>query len=147
VRDRVGERALRALREGVELEDGPTAPARVRLVPAERRSANVIELAVHEGRNRQVRRMCEAVGHPVLALERVAFGPVDLGELASGSHRLLSKAEIGRLRSAVGLAEDPGGRPGVDAGGRPDADARGGPGREAGSPPQEDAGIDGSRVR
>jgi 23S rRNA pseudouridine2605 synthase len=138
VRDRVGERALRALREGVQLEDGPTAPARVRLMVADRRSANLIELTVHEGRNRQVRRMCEAVGHPVLALQRVAFGPVGLDGLPPGSHRLLSDAEIDRLRSAGRHAEDAGGRHAEDAGGRPGEDAGGGP--------REEAAIDGSRV-
>jgi 23S rRNA pseudouridine2605 synthase len=102
VRDQVGELALRALREGVQLEDGPTAPARVRLVLADCRSESLIELTIREGRNRQVRRMCEAVGHPVLALERIAFGPVDLDGLPSGSHRLLSGPEIERLRSAAG---------------------------------------------
>ncbi len=89
---RVGEGALRALREGVELEDGLTAPARVRRV-----RAGEIELTIHEGRNRQVRRMCEAVGHPVLALQRTGFGPLRLGELAPGAHRRLSEAEIERL--------------------------------------------------
>jgi 23S rRNA pseudouridine2605 synthase len=100
VRDPVGERALRALRKGVQLEEGRTAPARVRLLPADRRSPNLIELTIREGRNRQVRRMCEAVGHPVLALERIAFGPVRLEGLAPGSHRLLGDAQIERLRSA-----------------------------------------------
>ncbi len=92
---RVEEDALRALRDGVELDDGLTAPARVRRV-----KPNEIELTIHEGRNRQVRRMCEAVGHPVLALERVAFGPLRLGDLAPGRHRRLSEAEIEHLRSA-----------------------------------------------
>jgi 23S rRNA pseudouridine2605 synthase len=100
VRDPVGERALRALRKGVQLQDGRTAPARVRLLPADRRSQNLIELTIREGRNRQVRRMCEAVGHPVLALERIAFGPVRLEGLAPGSHRLLGDAQIAQLRSA-----------------------------------------------
>jgi 23S rRNA pseudouridine2605 synthase len=109
VRDRVGQRALRALREGVQLEDGPAAPARVRLVPAGPGSGCLIELTVHEGRNRQVRRMCAAVGHPVLALERIAFGPVGLGGLASGSHRLLSNTEIDRLRSVARPAGADGG--------------------------------------
>jgi 23S rRNA pseudouridine2605 synthase len=91
----VSERALRALREGVDLDDGRTAPARVRaLGPAE------IELTIREGRKRQVRRMCEAVGHPVLDLRRVAFGPLGLGDLAPGAHRRLSGAEIERLRAA-----------------------------------------------
>jgi 23S rRNA pseudouridine2605 synthase len=89
---RVGEGALRALREGVDLEDGRTAPARARRVRPEE-----IELTIHEGRNRQVRRMCEAVGHPVLALQRVGFGALRLGELAPGAHRRLSEGEVGRL--------------------------------------------------
>jgi 23S rRNA pseudouridine2605 synthase len=91
---RVGEGALRALRKGVELEDGLTAPARVR-----RLRSDTIELTIHEGRNRQVRRMCEAIGHPVLELRRIAFGPLRLDDLAPGAHRRLSEAEIGRLRA------------------------------------------------
>ena len=90
----VKEPALRALREGVELEDGPTAPAKVRRLTADR-----LELTIHEGRKRQVRRMCEAVGHPVRALERVAFGPLRLGALEPGEHRRLTPAEVERLRS------------------------------------------------
>jgi 23S rRNA pseudouridine2605 synthase len=85
----VKEPALRALREGVELEDGRTAPARVRRLAADR-----LELTIHEGRKRQVRRMCEAVGHPVIALERVAFGPLRLGALEPGEHRRLSPREL-----------------------------------------------------
>jgi 23S rRNA pseudouridine2605 synthase len=91
----VGERALRALREGVELDDGPAAPARVR-----RLGAHELELTIHEGRKRQVRRMCEAVGHRVLELHRVAFGPLRLAGLAPGSHRRLTEAEVERLRRA-----------------------------------------------
>jgi 23S rRNA pseudouridine2605 synthase len=89
----VREPALRALRAGVELENGRTAPAAVRRLAADR-----LELTIHEGRKRQVRRMCEAVGHPVRALERVAFGPLRLGGLELGEHRRLSPAEIERLR-------------------------------------------------
>jgi 23S rRNA pseudouridine2605 synthase len=91
----VGEPALRALREGVELEDGVTAPARVR-----RLAADSLELTIHEGRKRQVRRMCSAVGHPVRALKRVRFGPLELGDLAAGAHRRLTEAEVERLRQA-----------------------------------------------
>jgi 23S rRNA pseudouridine2605 synthase len=90
----INEPALRSLREGVELEDGMTAPAKVRRV-----SSNLIELTIHEGRKHQVRRMLEAVGHPVRELERVAFGPLRLGALDVGEHRALSPAEIERLRS------------------------------------------------
>jgi 23S rRNA pseudouridine2605 synthase len=92
----VREAALRALREGVELEDGRTAPARARRLGADR-----LELTVHEGRKRQVRRMCEAVGHPVAALQRVRFGPLWLGDLAEGEARRLSDAEVERLRRAA----------------------------------------------
>jgi 23S rRNA pseudouridine2605 synthase len=89
----VPERALRALRGGLELEDGPTAPARVRVV-----EPGQLEIAIHEGRKRQVRRMFEAVGHRVTALERIAFGPLRLGDLPSGRSRRLSAAEVERLR-------------------------------------------------
>lgn len=89
----VGEGALAKLRAGVRLEEGMTAPAQARRV-----GQGLLEVTIHEGRNRQVRRMCEAVGHPVLALERVAFGRLKLGELAPGASRLLSEAELARLR-------------------------------------------------
>jgi 23S rRNA pseudouridine2605 synthase len=92
----VREPALRALREGIELDDGRTAPAKVRRLAADR-----LELTIHEGRKRQIRRMCEAVGHPVVALERVAFGPLRLGELEAGGHRRLTPAEVERLRQAA----------------------------------------------
>jgi 23S rRNA pseudouridine2605 synthase len=96
VEGRPGERALQALRAGVELEDGRTAPARVRLV-----GPHELELTIHEGRKRQVRRMCEAVGHRVVALRRVAFGPLRLGDLGAGHHRRLTAAEVARLRAAA----------------------------------------------
>ena len=91
----VGERALRTLHDGVELDDGRTAPARVR-----RLGPHELELTIHEGRKRQVRRMCEAVGHRVLELRRVAFGPLRLGDLPAGGHRRLADAEVERLRRA-----------------------------------------------
>jgi 23S rRNA pseudouridine2605 synthase len=91
----VGERALQRQRAGIELDDGPTAPAQAR-----RLRPDVIELTIREGRKRQVRRMCEAVGHPVLALRRVAFGPLALGDLPAGAHRRLTAAEVERLRAA-----------------------------------------------
>jgi 23S rRNA pseudouridine2605 synthase len=91
----VGEGALRALREGVELDDGRTAPALVRRI-----GLDELELTLREGRKRQVRRMCDAVGHPVRALRRVAFGPLELGDLPEGAHRRLGAAELRRLREA-----------------------------------------------
>jgi 23S rRNA pseudouridine2605 synthase len=96
VERRPDERALRALREGIELDDGRTAPARVRRV-----GAHEVELTIHEGRKRQVKRMLAAVGYPVVALQRVAFGPLRLAELAAGKHRRLTAAEVERLRKAA----------------------------------------------
>ena len=89
----VNEPAMRALRDGVELEDGVTAPAKVRKI-----GSNHLELTIREGRKRQVKRMLEEVGHPVLSLERVAFGPLRLGELEMGAWRELSRVEIEHLR-------------------------------------------------
>jgi 23S rRNA pseudouridine2605 synthase len=83
---------LQRLRRGVELDDGPTAPARVRRV-----SPKVIEITIHEGRNRQVRRMVEAIGSEVVHLERIAFGPLKLGGLAEGEARRLRATEVRRL--------------------------------------------------
>jgi 23S rRNA pseudouridine2605 synthase len=91
----VPEPALRRLREGVQLDDGPTAPAGVRQV-----RPGLLEIAIAEGRKRQVRRMCEAVGHRVVELSRVAFGPLRLGDLPEGGHRPLTAAEVERLRAA-----------------------------------------------
>lgn len=92
-----GPEALTALREGPDLEDGPTAPPEV-----EDLGGGELEITIREGRKRQVRRMCEAVGHPVQELCRVAFGPLELGDLAPGASRRLGDAELARLRSAPG---------------------------------------------
>lgn len=100
----ITQQALRELRAGVTLEDGVTASARVRRLG--RAGSNLIELTIHEGRNRQVRRMCLAVGHPVVELTRTRFGPLSLDALAPGAHRRLSDAEVERLRA---LARPPAG--------------------------------------
>lgn len=91
----VAQSALRALRHGVELDDGPTAPARARLI-----RPDTLELTIREGRNRQVRRMCQAVGHPVRSLERVRFGPLELGKLDRGAYRRLTDREVQALAAA-----------------------------------------------
>jgi 23S rRNA pseudouridine2605 synthase len=85
--------SVRKLEAGVELDDGLTLPARVRRV-----RPDVLELTLREGRKRQVRRMCEAVGHRVLALERTAFGPLRLAGLRPGTARRLTPAEVAELR-------------------------------------------------
>jgi 23S rRNA pseudouridine2605 synthase len=88
--------AIRRLREGVELEDGRTAPAKVTLVEPE-----VLRITIHEGRNRQVRRMCEAVGRPVLRLVRTRVGPVSDRRLPPGQWRPLTLAELRALERAT----------------------------------------------
>jgi 23S rRNA pseudouridine2605 synthase len=95
------EAALRALAEGVELEDGRTAPATVRCL-----APGVLELTLHEGRNRQVRRMLDAVGHPVRRLHRSRYAGLTLEGLGPGAWRELEPSEVKRL------SRQPGPRPG-----------------------------------
>jgi len=95
-----GPGVLRRLREGVLLDDGMTAPAGAKLVDAKGDHA-AIELTIHEGRNRQVRRMCEAVGHPVLRLVRTRFGPLADAKLEPGRWRPLHLAEVRALHEAT----------------------------------------------
>jgi len=98
---------VRALREGVALDDGRTAPARVRLV--QRRGDNAaLEIVVHEGRNRIVRRMCEAVGHPVRRLVRTRVGPITDPRLAPGEWRPLRRREVQALYGAASASTIPG---------------------------------------
>lgn len=92
----IGDRDLERLRGGVELEDGPTSPAEVK-----RLGDLEIEITLREGRNRQVRRMLEAVGNEVMGLRRVSFGPLQLGDLKLGDARRLSDEEVARLREAA----------------------------------------------
>jgi len=92
--------ALRQLREGVDLEDGPTAPARVTAV-----SPGVLRIVLSEGRNRQVRRMCEAVGHPVRRLVRTRIGPVADRRLPPGHWRALTIGEVRSLEAEA--AQEP----------------------------------------
>jgi 23S rRNA pseudouridine2605 synthase len=88
--------AVRRLREGIELDDGLTAPAKVSLV-----SETVLRITIHEGRNRQVRRMCDAVGHPVVRLVRTRIGPLAERSLAPGAWRSLTQDEVRALERAV----------------------------------------------
>lgn len=90
--------AVRALRQGVLLDDHKTSPAKVRVIRQEAFAAQVL-VTIHEGRNRQVRRMFEAVGHQVLQLRRVKFGPLELGDLPRGQWRDLTEEELRRLRA------------------------------------------------
>jgi 23S rRNA pseudouridine2605 synthase len=96
VRGRVSAGGLRALRDGVELDDGVTAPAQ-----ASQPNPGVLRITIHEGRNRQVRRMCEAIGHPVLRLVRTRIGPISDRSLRPGDWRELSTGERRALSEAV----------------------------------------------
>ncbi len=89
--------AVSRLRGGVELEDGVTYPAEVELL-----GPGLLEITISEGRKRQVRRMCEAVGYQVSSLRRVAFGPLTLGSLPEGESRVLTAAEVEQLRATAG---------------------------------------------
>ena len=99
------EKALEKLRRGVYIEGGRTSPARVEMHPGEKsQNSRSLRITLHEGRKRQVRQMCEAVGHPVLSLKRVRFGPFLLRGMREGECRLLGKQEIEQLRRSVELS-------------------------------------------
>lgn len=114
---------VRALREGVELEDGTTAPARVSVV-----APTLLRMVIHEGRNRQIRRMCDAVGHPVTRLVRTRIGPLTDPSLPPGSYRPLTFDEVRGLAAAAVPAD------GIDDADR-NAPVPGGPGPSGDVPP------------
>jgi pseudouridine synthase len=102
VRGRPDSEALGRLRSGVRLPDGTTSPAKVRII--EELDKRVwLEISIAEGRKHEVRRMCEAVGHPVEKLTRISLGPLKLGKLAPGMLRPLTEAEVMKLHRIVGL--------------------------------------------
>lgn len=100
VQGRLEPAAVEKILHGVRLEEGRAAPAQLRVV-AVRRDVSIVDLTLHEGRNRQVRRMFEQVGHPVVALVRLRFGPISLGALAPGGVRMLSERERSALQRIV----------------------------------------------
>jgi len=102
VRGRVRPAVGTRLREGIELDDGPVRVDAFRIVDTAA-DETIVEVVLHEGRNRIVRRTFDAVGHPVLRLVRTRIGPVRLGRLRPGATRVLDGDELGRLMAAVGL--------------------------------------------
>lgn len=102
VEDKPSRGALRTLRTGVELDDGLTAPAKVSLL-----DDRTLRIVIHEGRNRQVRRMCEAVGHPVTRLVRTRIGPLIDRRLQAGEWRELTRDELRSLEEATARPFDP----------------------------------------
>jgi 23S rRNA pseudouridine2605 synthase len=94
---------LRLLEDGIRLEDGMTAPAKAAVL-ARSPVSSTVEITIHEGRNRQVRRMFEAIGHPVLHLKRVGYGFLTLGGLKSGEMRPLTSNEVRQLAELASRA-------------------------------------------
>jgi len=106
VRGRLDAAAVATIRDGVRLEETRAAPAQLRVV-ATRRDVSLVDVTIHEGRNRQVRRMFDVVDHPVLALVRMRFGPIALGELPPGAIRAATPREVAALhRIASAASED-----------------------------------------
>ncbi len=106
VRGQPSHTALRRLREGVVLEDGPTAPAQVQRLHDNDEGRARLELILKEGRKHQVKRMCEAVGHRVIHLRRESFAGLDVRNLVPGACRRLQPREVSSLRALVGLPTD-----------------------------------------
>jgi 23S rRNA pseudouridine2605 synthase len=104
LRGRLTPDAVAALQRGVRLEDGRAAPAQVRVV-ATNRERSVIDLTIHEGRNRQVRRMFDELDRPVVELTRLRFGPIALGDLVPGAIREVTTRELAALRAIADAAE------------------------------------------
>jgi 23S rRNA pseudouridine2605 synthase len=117
----VPEEKVKLLERGIELEEGRTAPCKIDVKIRTSKDTR-LDVTLHEGKKRQIRRIFEKVGHKVLELERVSYGPLSLGDLALGAKRELSAEEIGRLKAAAGLGGLPSPSPAVPAA------RRGGPG-------------------
>jgi len=126
VEGRVSPQTISTLTKGIELEDGPIAADKARLLDVERETS-IVEITLHSGRNRIVRRMLDEVGHPVIDLVRRSFGPLNLGTLKAGGLRDLTKVELGQLltlsRDATpATGAEPSGEPGDEPGANPAED-------------------------
>lgn len=98
------DKALDKLRKGVWIEGGKTSPAKVEVIHAqEKTNTTGLRITIHEGRKRQIRLMCEAVGHPVISLKRLRYGPLRIKGMRAGEARMLGKQEVDELRKLVGL--------------------------------------------
>jgi len=98
----ISDKSVERLKKGVSLDDGPTNPARVRIIETQQ-GRSVVRITIFEGRSREIRRMCEAVGHKTLKLTRIGYGNLDLGDLKVGKYRHLKNVEVKTLRKSVGL--------------------------------------------
>jgi len=98
----ISDKSVERLKKGVSLDDGPTNPARVRIIETQQ-GRSVVRITIFEGRSREIRRMCEAVGHKTLKLTRIGYGNLDLGDLKVGKYRHLKNVEVKALHKSVGL--------------------------------------------
>jgi len=98
----ISDKSVERLKKGVSLDDGPTNPARVRIIETQQ-GRSVVRITIFEGRSREIRRMCEAVGHKTLKLTRIGYGNLDLGDLKVGKYRHLKNVEVKALRKSVRL--------------------------------------------
>ena len=102
---------VKKLATGIRLEDGMTSPGEARLLKTDTKAGRaLVELTIHEGRNRQVRRMCDAIGHPVITLERIRLGFLTLEGLSAGQFRPLTTTEVERLKQGLVQKKRDGGR-------------------------------------
>lgn len=101
VKGKPTQKAIQQLRSGIMLDDGMTAPAQVELLSNGEKENSKLKLVIHEGRNRQVRRMCEAIGHPVLHLRRMRIGFIELNGLKPGEFRHLEEQEVKKLKQLL----------------------------------------------
>ena len=98
----ISDKSVERLKKGVSLDDGPTNPARVRIIETQQ-GRSVVRITIFEGRSREIRKMCEAVGHKTLKLTRIGYGNLDLGDLKVGKYRHLKNVEVKALRKSVRL--------------------------------------------
>ena len=103
IKGKINKNQLNAFQNGVQLHDGKTAPSEMHIVN-ERRTTSLIEITLHEGKNRQIRRMCEAVRLPLLELTRIKLGPLTINNLKEGKHRKLSQKEVQELKKSAIVA-------------------------------------------
>lgn len=97
---------IRAMKDGIALDDGPISVDRVSVLGEPSRGQTLLEITLHSGRNRIVRRLCDAVGHPVIELHRKSFGPLSLGSLSLGATRDLTKVEVGQVLALARESHD-----------------------------------------
>lgn len=102
VRGSLEPQTIKTLESGVDLEEGRTAPCQIR-IEAARKTETIVSITLHEGKKRQIRRIFAGVGHPVIELERLAYGPLELGSLMPGERRALYPDEVKALQAAAGL--------------------------------------------